>query len=503
MCARFLNSALVAFFVFDLIHGVSSTRLRINTRHATEQNSVLVRVTKFDTMSVHDDGKMGRQKQARCIPIVNGKESDQDYSCNIPDDLLEEYRDKIGKGKLLMNIVHAAIINDELFIGNGAQYDVLLEDEHLRHLTERHLQTTGELTVSVLRISTSDSSPKDSLSTLKSTLFESEINFVNQYRDCSSGKLQWKLSSFGVQDVQLPNSIGEFGSADALVTAVQKFMKSNMGLAAVSDLSDKVIMCLPPGTGSWAASAGVGHWRAQFNSDWCTSLSGTVHELGHTLGLEHANADGQEYADRTGYMGSGNTKSDWPRKCFNGHNSNFFGWYNDKTLVWDPVSQGDKLVTLATFVDYDKASANEPVIVTLSDQFYIQYNRQKDFNIDTEQKQDQVTVTSRPDSMGTWSLAGLSPGNAWTVDDYMSSGKTLIVNACRTLTTSGGADAMELSIAFNTDLCGSVATPSQEEPVPSSTSAPDNNSSTAATSDRRKFIEWLKVLMEKSKSQSP
>jgi hypothetical protein len=498
MCARFFQSTLVAFLAFAHIHGASSTRLR--GRHATERNSVLVRVTTFDTMSVYDDGKVDRQKKARCIPIINGKEFDEDYSCNIPEALLEEHKEKVEKGKLFMNIVHAAIVNDELFIGSGAQYDVLLEDEHLRHLTERHLQTTGDMTISVIRISTSDSSPKDSLSTLKSTLFEGETNFVNQYKDCSFGKLQWKLSSFGVQDVQIPNSISEFGNADALVTAVQKYMKSNMGYVAVSDLSDKVIMCLPPGTGSWAASAGVGHWRAQFNSDWCTSLSGTVHELGHTLGLEHANADGQEYADRTGYMGSGYTRSDWPRKCFNGHNSNFFGWYNDKTLVWDPVSQGDKLVALSTFVDYDKASSNEPVVVTLSDQYYIQYNRQKGFNIDTEQKQDQITVTSRPDSVGTWSLAGLSPGDAWTVDDYMSSGKTLIVKACRTVTTSGGAEAMELSIAFNTDLCGSAVTQSQEQPVSSSTDAPDDNDSIPSTSDRQTFIEWLKVLIEKSQS---
>jgi hypothetical protein len=43
-----------------------------------------------------------------------------------------------------------------------------------------------------------------------------------------------------------------------------------------------------------------------------------MHEIGHTMGLNHANENGQPYADSTGYMGGANITTDWPRKCFNG-----------------------------------------------------------------------------------------------------------------------------------------------------------------------------------------
>jgi hypothetical protein len=44
-----------------------------------------------------------------------------------------------------------------------------------------------------------------------------------------------------------------------------------------------------------------------------------MHEIGHTMGLTHANENGAPYADSTGYMSAGDKGADWPRKCFNGH----------------------------------------------------------------------------------------------------------------------------------------------------------------------------------------
>jgi hypothetical protein len=44
-----------------------------------------------------------------------------------------------------------------------------------------------------------------------------------------------------------------------------------------------------------------------------------MHEIGHTIGLNHANENGEPYADLTGYMAAGYKDFKWPRKCFNGH----------------------------------------------------------------------------------------------------------------------------------------------------------------------------------------
>jgi hypothetical protein len=51
----------------------------------------------------------------------------------------------------------------------------------------------------------------------------------------------------------------------------------------------------------------------------CMEIAATMHEVGHTMGLKHANEDGRPYADFSGYMAAGYTNTDWPRKCFNGH----------------------------------------------------------------------------------------------------------------------------------------------------------------------------------------
>ena len=45
--------------------------------------------------------------------------------------------------------------------------------------------------------------------------------------------------------------------------------------------------------------------RAVFNDLWAVSLSGTMHELGHTLSLLHSGEGDSKYGDQTGYMVSG------------------------------------------------------------------------------------------------------------------------------------------------------------------------------------------------------
>jgi len=200
------------------------------------------------------------------------------------------------------------------------------------------------------------------------------------------------------------------------------------------------------------------------------------------MGLLHSNADGNPYADRSGYMGSGYTDSSKPRKCFNGYHSHHFGWYADKEVKVDPVSKG-QLIRLATFVDYDKAASNEDVLINVSDKFFLEYNVAKGFNLQTEQKQNMVTVTE-PLSTGTESRAGLDVGQTYDYPNYLGSGKTLKIKACRKESGGGlGADVMIVSIAMNTDLCntniaadrGKVAAPA------SSTSVSNSGSNVGST----------------------
>jgi hypothetical protein len=45
------------------------------------------------------------------------------------------------------------------------------------------------------------------------------------------------------------------------------------------------------------------------------------------------------------------------------------------------------------FVDYDKASGNEPVVLNIDVVYFLQFNQAKGMNIDTGEKRDEVTVT--------------------------------------------------------------------------------------------------------------
>jgi Gametolysin peptidase M11 len=424
-----------------------------STANAT---SVLCRITMFDTLILSKENVSSTREQTTCLPIVNEVETDLDFSIDLPEDLVKANIADIEMGKLLVKVIGAEMVDDKLVIGQRPQFEVV-HDHRLRHLQERHLQSTGVMTLAVIRISTSDAAPTASAATLKNALFGGLINFATQYDSCSFGKLKWKMAGSGVIDVRLPNKVSAYASSAELVTAAQKQLKAQNGGKEVSSMGNKVFMCLPPGTGDWAASAGINHWRAQFNNDWCTSLSGIVHELGHTMGLLHAAADGVEYADRSGYMGSGYTNGKWPRKCFNGFNSWRFGWYSTRHLSHNPLTDGDRLVKLATFVDFKKTAMDEVVLINIANQYYLEYNRAKGFNIHTEHAVNQVSVT-QPNSHGTNRLAGLSAGAQYEVPNFNGSSQTLIIAACQTLTGSLGSEIMVLSLAMGQSLCGTNAT---------------------------------------------
>jgi Gametolysin peptidase M11 len=460
-----------------------------------DTNTILCRVATFGTMYYDElSNSTSTQEQTTCLPIVDHVELEYEFSISLPDDIMEQHVQEIEMGTLLVSILDAVIRNDQLVLGARPEYTVITNTTGYRQLLHRHLQVKPTMTVAVVCISTTDASPKNTKSEIQSTLFSSTgINFVNQYKKVSFGKLQWTLADAGVVEIQVPKSVSSFASSADLISAAQQQIKSIYQITDVSSLADKVIMCLPPGTGNWAASAGVNHWRAQFNNDWCMSLTGTMHELGHTMGLLHARANGVEYADRTGYMGSGYTSSTFPRKAFNGFNSWKFGWYSDHHFTIYPTVDGNKLVKIASFVDYDVMAPDEYAIVNVNDQFYLQYNTNTGFNVDTEQKQNQVTVTEALGS-GTDSRAGLDVGGTiYMVTNYNGSGQTLMIEACATMTGSNGASIMEVSIGMGESMCGTNTPP----PV----TAPDVNPPSTGSDSRSSFLKWLESILSRLRSR--
>jgi hypothetical protein len=151
-------------------------------------------------------------------------------------------------------------------------------------------------------------------------------------------------------------------------------------------------------------------------------------------------------------MSSSYTNSDWPKKCFNGQNSYHFGWYSDRQKSFDPLIDGNSLLQLVSFVEYDKTPDYAFVNVAIADKYYLQYNVAEKFNVNTGDKANQVTIVEKYDS-GTNLVTGLSAGSEWKFSNYQGSGKTLIIHACGQGEGEFGAKTMLMSIALDTSLC--------------------------------------------------
>jgi hypothetical protein len=236
------------------------------------------RVTIVDTMfevPTNTTSKSTNEKQISCIPIINGEETDDLLDLPLPDDISEVNKASIELADLYLSIPGATIEGNRVVIPSTPVFIVLDPPEQRRQLSS---STTGTKTLAIVRVSTSDKSPIFSATALRNGIFGNGINMKTQYEACSFGQLRWEPAPVGVAgvvEVRVNQRVAEFATGTALVTAAQKQIKTDLGISAVSDLGEKVIFCLPAGTGGWIASAGIGHWRAQFNDEWCLSLTGT------------------------------------------------------------------------------------------------------------------------------------------------------------------------------------------------------------------------------------
>jgi hypothetical protein len=112
------------------------------------------------------------------------------------------------------------------------------------------------------------------------------LNLKSGFDRCSYGQLRFEplttnptIGPDGVYTVSLPNTI---------VTGSDNFVVSDAALAKATQdlgtspnlLADHVMICIPPGTGTWLAAAPPNHWVSYFNDNWCRYPSAQMHELG-------------------------------------------------------------------------------------------------------------------------------------------------------------------------------------------------------------------------------
>jgi hypothetical protein len=455
---------------------------------------MLVIDTQYDDDEDDDTSNLERLEETACVPIVDGQETDDLITISLPEHVAANNRALLERGRLYMNITDAEFFRGDIIIKPETQFNAIHgRSNSILGTRASPILTMGTKTIAIIRIHANDKSPTVTKEQLENLFNTSEINIRTQYDACSHGQLDWTLAEAGVIDVHLDQPIADFGmSGGPIVTAAQVQLKTDLNIEDISSLGDRILFCTPRGPGSWVASAGMNHWRAQFHDDWCLSLTATMHEIGHTIGLVHANENGTKYGDKTGIMTKSFRQTDWPRRCFDGRSNHILGWYKDRELIVDYVQDDPKLIDLAAFVDYGKAAEDEPVLVTLPEEIFLQYNRAKSFHSGSGEKKDTVIVAQMTKS-GSELLAGLKPGERFEFLHYQGWGRTLVVEVCAEIAgNENSPDAMMISVGMGRSGC-------PEQSAEKETEAPVNESESEkgpkfiiSAPSRSAFFKWFR-----------
>ena len=250
--------------------------------------------------------------------------------------------------------------------------------------------STGIKTVLVVRVVSRDASPLFSVENLWDVVFEDQVNLKKQYTACSYGQLSFIPGRDGVMEVVLPINVKNVSRIQ-----VQNAVTNVLGGFKPVGI-DFVMYCIPPGTkDGWIAYAYVNSWLSVYNDKWCGSVSAQMHEVGHNLGLGHANERSIAYEDQSGYMGYGYNENDSPLMCFNAFHSWKLGWYKNKTI--NLVRGGTFSGILSGYVDFPVARQ-----VLLHGQlntgggFFISFNKKQGFNNGTRDGENRVNVVTVP-----------------------------------------------------------------------------------------------------------
>ena len=159
-------------------------------------------------------------------------------------------------------------------------------------------RTTGQRKVLVVRV-ISDTGverlePSISKQRLKNTIFgnpknPSRANFNSQYELCSNGQLSFTPAStsngnsYGVVNLFTTETMKNKDFTIELEGAVARAFASKFG---ATSQYDHIMYCLPKGMNAeFIAFAYVNDNASFFSDPWCGSLSSTMHEIAHNMGM--------------------------------------------------------------------------------------------------------------------------------------------------------------------------------------------------------------------------
>jgi hypothetical protein len=240
-------------------------------------SSIHCRITALNVMLSKKETTMAgyfSREEFVCIPIRsdNGQESD-DYLPIVGD--LENHvtipqLQQAKKGALLAVIQKSERATGTLILANDSRAFRVLDDipPNWAQYQQRTVRASaqGKQTLAIVRVSTKDSAPPMSLEAIRLHFAASRQSAAAQYKLCSFSKFQLQFKTG--HDVLLPNSIQEFSSGSQLLDAAAATLSRELNISSMTDLADKVVFCLAPGTKGWVATAGVNFYRLVVNGDW-------------------------------------------------------------------------------------------------------------------------------------------------------------------------------------------------------------------------------------------
>jgi hypothetical protein len=209
---------------------------------------------------------------------------------------------------------------EECFIpeGHSARFlsNVVDTDDQEEHERRNLAKVNGKRKILVVRVIANNRATTAGESALARDVFDDSVNVATQYKACSQGKLNFVKANNrairgankgrgetsirnGVTTVRVNMSTGK--GDGAMVNAITAALKQNFGVSSPARLANHVMYCLPRGTMNGIAYAYVNSWMSVYSDQWCGSLSGQMHEIGHNLNLGHANEKGS-YKDQTGMV---------------------------------------------------------------------------------------------------------------------------------------------------------------------------------------------------------
>lgn len=451
-----MNLSCASFTIALIVASVAGRKHTLRDRQAAQLLVCQLAMECVSTPSA--DGQAETHHHIECSPVENERISDYSYPIDLPEDFVEANKVALVTGRLFATFPEGQIIDGKVIRPLNVPITVISPPESFECRHRTLSDTSGTKSVLVLRISANDASPTFSASQYYNYIFnnsqpDTAPSLSSQYSRLSFGQLNFVPTQYGVMEV--PVNINAYGAASSNIRdAAITYVIAQYGVSSLTQLADHVIFCLPSGTGNWAGSSPVMSWRIVMNNDWCGYISGFMHEMGHNLGLLHSNQNNVQYMDSSSYMSAGYATPFYPLKSFNGANNAQFGWFSDRTIIVDPA-HGGQMISLATFVDYGKVSKIDPVLIQVGTDVYLQYNRAKDFNIQTNEMIDQVTIVQQQNN-GTSLLGAVDPSSNPQVIlvNFDGTGRNVVIEACSTgVGDSFNPDWMAVSIGYDQSYC--------------------------------------------------